>query len=174
MIKIKMTVSEVVTVVDNFIKYYIAFEQRTNDRYELERVIPKITNQTAVAALQKEINHIKQEEDTIGINHQLLIKQLVEYIFHNDFRKSLLVIETYFDTQSYRNSSGGYDDFFYFVFTGQLGKPLYDIMTLSSYYEFYANDKKVPEEKQLSNKMSYQEFATVVNKYYIGEGEPLS
>jgi hypothetical protein len=26
----------------------------------------------------------------------------------------------------------------------------------------------------LSNKMSYQEFASVVNKYYIGEGEPLS
>lgn len=173
MIKNKMTVNEAVVVVENFIKHYIDFEQRTNDKYELQNVLPKITNETAKAALQKEINSISHEEDILCANHQLLIQQFAEYVFHNDFRKNLLGVETYFDTQSYRNSSGGYDDFFYYVFTGQLGKPLYDLMTLGAYYEFYANDKKVPEEKQLSNTMSYQEFASIVNQYYIGEGDNL-
>jgi hypothetical protein len=173
MINNNMTVNEAVAVVEDFIKHYIAFEQRTNDKYELQRVLPKITNETAKAAIQKEIDSISNEEELICTNHQLLIQQFAEYVFHNDFRKNLLVIETYFDTQSYRNNSGGYDDFFYYVFTGELGKPLDSLMTLSSYYEFYANDKKVPAEKQLSNKMNYRDFANVVNKYFIAEGEPL-
>lgn len=77
MIKIKMTVSEVVTVVDNFIKYYIAFEQRTNDRYELERVIPKITNQTAVAALQKRLITLSKKKTPLGSTTSCLFNSLL-------------------------------------------------------------------------------------------------
>lgn len=173
MIKMKMTVNEAVGVVEAFIKHYKSFEQRVNDKYELERVLPKISNQTAVAALQKEINHIKQEEDNLGINHQLIVQQFVEYVFHNDFRKNLLVVETHLDTQPFKNNEGGYDDTYTYMFSGQLGKPLYNIMTLCSWYEFWGIGHEIPEEKQLNNTMSYQEFASVVNKYYIGEGGPL-
>ena len=74
MIKIKMTVNEAVVIVETFIKHYNSFEQRVNDKYELERVLPKISNQTAAAAIQKEINYIKKEEDNLGITYQLIVQ----------------------------------------------------------------------------------------------------
>lgn len=173
MINKKMTVNDVVDTVEKFIAQYISSEHRTDEKYELEKTLPKISNKAAKDVIQKEIDNIKREENEICDNHQKLIQELVDYVFTNNFRKNMLIVETYFDTQSYRNSDGGYDDFFYFVFSGQLGKPLYDLMTLSSLYEFWAVGKTVPKDNKLTNTMSRETFVSVVNRFYIAEGEPL-
>lgn len=175
MIKNEMSVSEVTSIVEQFTKDYVEFEKRCyTEKSELKKVLPSISNKTVLAVLEKEIKSIEQEESKFHSNHTKIIQQLVDYVFKNDFRKGLVVVEEFFDTASYRNSSGGYDDIFYFVLSGQLGKPLYDVMVLDSCFEFFGTGKKIPSEQKLTNTMTHKKFVTVVNKFYIAEGEQLN
>lgn len=173
MIKNDMSIAEFSATVENFIAYYIGFEERFNDKRELEKALQHISNETAKAVIQKEIDAIEEEDSLLVEKHENLIQSAVEYVFRNEYRKSLLTIETYYDVQSFKNSDGGYDRIYTYMFSGKLGKPLYDIMTLCSWFEFYGLGHSIPKDKQLTNQMSYEEFAKVVNACYVGEGSAL-
>lgn len=173
MIKNDMSIAEFSDTVENFITYYNGFEQRLDDKSELEKAMTHISSKTAKAVIQKEIDAIQEEDNTLVEKHENLIQSAVEYVFRNEYRKGLLTIESYFDVNSFKNNNGGYDNVYSYMFSGKLGKPLYDLMTLCSWFEFYGDGHSIPKERQLTNQMSYEEFAKVVNACYVGQGSPL-
>lgn len=174
MIDNKMGIPEAVRAVRDFIQYYVNFDQLLKDKSELEKALTEIKNETAKALIEKEIKSIQEEDDALAGKHQMVVDQFVKYAFHNNYRKALITVETYFDKEEFKKDSGIYTDTYTYRFSGILGKPLYDIMTLCSWYAFWGDGHEIPMEKQLSNTMSYDEFIKVVNDYYIDEGQPLT
>lgn len=173
MITTSMNTHEAVSIVEKFIKDSVAFEKRYEEKDDLEKSLSTITNKTISNLIKKEIEDITAEDLKMTATQQLLINQFVHYVFANQFRKNLITVETHFDILSYKTENGN-EEFFYFVFSGQLGKPLYDLMTLNSYCEFWGAGPVVPREKLLTNTMSHKKFIDAVNEFYIAEGKPLS
>jgi len=168
MIKNDMSITEFSAVIENFIKYYNSFEQKLIEKRELEQALPAISNQTVRTVIEREINNIKAEDDTLAERHQMLAQQAVQYVFHNNYRKGLITIETQLDTDK------DFGDTYNYRFSGKLGKPLYNIMTLCSWFAFWDYGHVIPKEKELNNHMTYNQFATVVNEHYIDEGSALT
>lgn len=166
MITKNMPPEEVANYVEEFVKRHIFFDKRIKEKTEITGVLPFITNKKIMLLLQDEIQIINQEELNLDKEHQEIVQKLVEYIFKNKENKKLLEIKTAF-----------FDEYLFgFDFVGQLGKPFESIMTLNSYFQFSGigtREQKVPKEKNITNKMSYKTFISILNEYYIGSSDPL-
>lgn len=166
MITKNMSPEEVANYVEEFVKRHISFDKRKTERYEIIKIIPFISNTKITLTLQNEIHAINNEENSLDKEHQEIIQKFLEYIFQNKENKKLLDIKTSFVNE----------EIFEFEFTGILGKPLYSVMTLNSYFELSGTstkDRKVPREANLTNSISYKKFISVLNENYIILAEKL-